>query len=322
MLSREFIEISVLFAVAMAIALGALILRRWRDELRADARAAKARLVTKAYLQRVGGAHEDIASKIVDPAMRLTAVSHLLALLRGAERAKLIALAEADGLLRRPLANIGSWLVARRVAAVRVLHQFATPTCLSTLRRAMATDQSLTVRVDAALALADLGRLPPPRATTAMLNIGQRGTTRLDIALFRALAIDHGPELRAMLAERIPHALRAVIIEALGWSNDISVVPLLERAAGFDHAEIRAAALRAAARIGHPAVAKWIIPMLEDPAAIVRIQAVNSCAVLGLRSAVPDLRARLEDPVLWVRLRAQEALEQLAPPQDASARTG
>ncbi len=45
--------------------------------------------------------------------------------------------------------------------------------------------------------------------------------------------------------------------------------------------------------------------------AFVRTQAVNSCAALGLESAIPELERSLEDEDIWVRLRAEHALDVL-----------
>lgn len=109
----------------------------------------------------------------------------------------------------------------------------------------------------------------------------------------------------------MPHARRAAIIDALGWSNDHSVISTLERASSFENIEIRCAALRAAGKLGHPSVAEWVLKALEDSAPNVRIQAVNSCASLHLTKALPMLRSLANDPELWVRLRAEEAIPRL-----------
>ncbi|MEL7691486.1 HEAT repeat domain-containing protein [Citromicrobium bathyomarinum] len=73
--------------------------------------------------------------------------------------------------------------------------------------------------------------------------------------------------------------------------------------------EIRAAALRASAKLGHPGSKEWILAALRDPDSNVRVQSINTCAALGLREAQGALIELLDDPELWVSLRAEQALE-------------
>jgi HEAT repeat protein len=127
----------------------------------------------------------------------------------------------------------------------------------------------------------------------------------------RSLASRYVGHFNVLLEEDIPDKRRAMLVDALGWSGDMSVLPTLEKAAQSKDVEVRAAALRAASQLGHPSV-PWVLDMLEDESEIVRLQAANSCAVLRLRSAVPRLQKLLSDDVLWVRLRAEEAIALLA----------
>ena len=101
------------------------------------------------------------------------------------------------------------------------------------------------------------------------------------------------------------------IVEALGWADNPDVLPTIARAAAADSPELRSAALRAAAKVGHPSVANWVIGLLDDQTPFVRVQATNCCASLGLSAAVPKLQELLDDEELWVRLRAEHALDVL-----------
>lgn len=138
-----------------------------------------------------------------------------------------------------------------------------------------------------------------------------RAPTRLDVAMLRVLAPEYPAQLVHILGDVMSHARRAAIIDALGWANDPAVLPALERAGSFDNIEIRCAALRAAGKMGHPSVAKWVLEALDDLNPIVRVQAVNSCAALRLTRALPKLRTLAHDSELWVRLRAEEAIPRL-----------
>jgi len=168
------------------------------------------------------------------------------------------------------------------------------------------------VRLEAAFALASLKALPPPRELIRLLGMLERKPNRLDAALLRSTAEHYADHLLWLLGEPLPEASRALIIDALGWSDNLGVLPTLERAARSASSELRSAALRAAARLGHPACALWVLRLLSDPIPFVRIQAVNCCAALQLYNAVPQLNRMLDDQDLWVRVRAEEALEKLA----------
>ena len=179
------------------------------------------------------------------------------------------------------------------------------------MRELFARDRNKTVRLEAAFALAALHALPPPRETIRILGMFKRKSNRLDCALFRASASQYPEQMALLLNDPISHEQRALIIDALGWSGDASVLPLLERASRIDHAELRSSALQAAAQLGLPSVEPWVIERLQDPVAFVRIQAVNCCASLGLHNTIPHLHALLDDDDLWVKLRAEHALDVL-----------
>ncbi len=147
----------------------------------------------------------------------------------------------------------------------------------------------------------------------------ERKSNRLDSALLRASAPQYKDQMIMLLDDPLPNSKLALIIDALGWSEDAAVLPTLERANSFNNSEMRSAALRAAAKIGHPGAAQWVMQSLDDPVSFVRVQAANSCASLGLRDAIPQLLRLKDDDDLWVRLRAQYALDALecAWPNDA-----
>ncbi len=299
--------------VGLSAAFALLIVRRWISQKRAPLKKARQVAITRGYLQRVGGFNHQDGGAGWPPAERLQAVGHLLLLLRGAERDRLIQLAEIDGLMVAVLRKCKAWRAARRIDAIRNLQQFGGDVAVAALRDILRTDRHRIVRLNAAFALASFGRLPPPRETIKLIGMPNRTPTRLDVAMLRAMAPNYADHLVRMLGDTMPHARRAAIVDALGWSGDHSVMPALVRASMFDDVEIRCAALRAAAKLGHPAAGQWVQAALGDSNANVRIQAVNGCAALRLVDAVPVLRQLRSDPELWVRLRSEEALAQLDP---------
>ena len=82
------------------------------------------------------------------------------------------------------------------------------------------------------------------------------------------------------------------------------------------------AVMRASARLGHPAAVRWIMMGLVDAAPSVRLQAIAASLQLTLRDAVPAITRLRHDPELWVRLRAEQALEQLEPVDEDRPRLG
>ena len=306
------IQFCVWTTVLLSAAFALLVLRRWLTERRAPFYKARQQAITRNYLQRVGGFQQDDVDRWT-VRERLSAVEHLLLLLRGGDRDRLIQLAEIDGLLDAVLRRANAWRAARRIDSIRILQQFGGESAIAKLRESLGHDRHRIVRLNAAFALASFGRLPPPRETIDMLGMPTRAPTRLDVAILRAMAPDYSDHLERLLDEQMPLDRRAAIVDALGWSGHHSVLPTLESASTFDNAEIRCAALRAAAKVGHPSVAPWVTRALDDTDSYVRIQAANSCAALGLKGAIPALRVLTHDPELWVRLRAAEALTKLRP---------
>lgn len=305
------IQFCIWTTVVLTGAFALLVLRRWLTERRDPIYKGRQKAISRSYLQRVGGFDVEQSDVNWTVEERLQALSHLLLLLRGGDRGKLIQLAEIDGLLKAPLRQCKAWRAARRIDAVRTLQQYGGEAAIARLREVLRNDRNRTVRLNAAFALAGFQQLPPPRETIALIGMPASEPTRVDIAMLRALAPAYPAQMVHILGDVMSHARRAAIIDALGWSNDHSVIPTLERASSFENIEIRCSALRAAAKLGHPSVSEWVLKALEDSDPNVRIQAVNSCASLHLTQALPTLRSLANDPELWVRLRVEEAIPRL-----------
>lgn len=301
--------VSAAVALLMLTVFGIMLVRRWYQERCRASDRAKLAAITRSYMRRVTGHLDEDASAGWSDDLRLAAVSHIHLLLRGGERHRLMQMAELDGLLRATLAKSRSWRSARRIDAIRLLQQFGSEACIARLREIFSRDRNMTARLEAAFALAAVHALPPPRETIRLLKIFDRKVNRLDRALFRASAPDYPEQMALLLDDPISKEHRALIIDALGWSGDANVLPLLEAASRSDHPEIRSAALQAAAQLALPMVEPWVLERLDDPVDFVRLQAANCCAALGLKDAIPTLHRMLEDPSLWVRLRAEHALE-------------
>ncbi|MFB0613748.1 HEAT repeat domain-containing protein [Aurantiacibacter poecillastricola] len=289
-----------------------LVLRRYLEEhtrMRRDERDAA---ITRSYLQRVAGHRVDLADGWEREA-RLSAISRILPLLRGGEKTRLLQIAELDGVLDETVRKSRSIYRTERINAIHFLQRFGSEACIARLREIMARDRDPKVRLEAAFALASNGALPPPRETLRLLKGMHRKPTRLDIALLRATAPLYPEQMVMLLEDDLDVAWRSQIIDALGWSADMSIIDVLGRSAADPEPEIRSAALRASARLGHPVAARWVLAALQDPVTSVRLQAIAASRQLEIRDAVPELLRLCGDSQLWVRLRAEQALEHLAP---------
>ncbi len=305
------IQLSIWSALGVTGFFAILLIRRWWLERHIAARREALAAITRSYLQRVSGMKTERPTTSYPAALRLSAAAHLHLLLRGGDRQRLMQLAELDGLLEATIRSSRHLRAARRIDAIRMLQQFGSEACIARLRALFTRDRHPKVQLEAAFALASLGALPPPRELVRILGMFGRKPNRLDSALLRSLAPQYPDHLKMMLDDAMPHWRRALIIDALGFTDDLTVLPALRRASEAGDPELRSAALRAAAKIGHPDVGEWVVPMLDDPVPFVRIQAANCCASLGLRGAVSKLREHLADDDLWVRLRAEHALDVL-----------
>lgn len=287
-----------------------LVLRRFLSERNKARRDRRATAITRSYLQRVSGQRVEDQTDW-SRRIRLDAIRRILPLLRGGERKRLLQIAELDGVLAQTIRNSHSIYGAERINAIHLLQRFGSEVCIARLRQLMAHDKSLRVRLEAAFALGANGALPPPRETLRILHAIDRAPTRLDVALLRATAPLYPEQMVLLLEDDLPADWRAKIIDALGWSGDMSMIELLAGFAVDPESEIRCAALRAAGKFGHPAAAKWIVRSFADPVAAVRLQAIAAAVELGLREALPELQRLRGDGELWVRLRAEQALDRL-----------
>lgn len=310
--ARIAILTSVYGALLMAAWLLFLVMRRDRKE-RASAMKAE---VTRALTKEIMGAGQDVtaspAFQRARPAEKLTAISRLVQLLRGEDRERLVALAEEQGLLEDAFRQARRSRPRQQIDALRLLGSIGGGQAIETLDLVLRDDPKLDTRLEAASLLARLDALPPPDDLIEHLDLRSARITPLHRTLFRLIAARHPAELfRLAEATDLPPAVRALVIDALGWTEDFSALPLLAAAAVDPHAPVRLAALDSAARLGHPGSAHWILPLLHDPVPPVRARAIRACQLMRLNSSLPAIAELRQDPSPWVRLRAQQAQQVL-----------
>jgi HEAT repeat protein len=317
--------VSFLFAAACCAAMLVLYVRRrvaerrLRAERAGDIDLARRLMATPDLtdsdsLQRQFGDLED------DRKIRV--FSHLLQLVRGDDHARLMRLAGRLGTPDRAIRRLTGGSAARRVDAVRMVEQFPLPGAIAALRHCLLHDSHREVRLEAAAALSRLGEVPSPRLLLDTLDLRHQPVNRLQRAILRVAAPGHAPELKELSMDPASAGVRPALVEALGWSEDFSMLATIGEHAADPDPEVRAAASKAARKLGHPGAAKWLLPLLLDPFDQVRIQAARAAGALGLVDSVPALAALSDSPSWWVRMRAAEALSVLRPEPSAAGRTG
>ncbi|MDT8758032.1 HEAT repeat domain-containing protein [Sphingomonas psychrotolerans] len=313
--ARLAIFVSIWGTLAMAALLLFLVIRRDRKERSRAAAETNSRSLTREILAALpGGPGLGDAYQRASPEQRLAAVSHLGRLVRGDDRIRLTAFVDRHRLVDRVLAKARRQRTARRVDAVRMLGGVGGVEAVTALDTLLRHDKALPVRLEAAAMLARLEALPAATVLVEALSLEQVPVTPLHHALFRALAPYRAGELLALAGRPLSPPLHALIIDALGWTEDYSTLSTLAAASASPATEVRLAAIAAAVRLNHPAAAKWLLPLLDDPEPEVRAQAVRACGTMGLRNARAKIEAMRSDPSRWVRLRAVEAAMLLGRP--------
>jgi HEAT repeat protein len=116
-----------------------------------------------------------------------------------------------------------------------------------------------------------------------------------------------------------PEETRCVIIDALGYLGDASIIPALSQELLHSDADVRQCAAQALGRIGDPGAAAVLAAALNDAAASVRRAAVDSLGTLRIAAVVPDLIAILEEDNRYVRAGAARALGRIGDRSAAQA---
>lgn len=316
------VVVSLVFMLVSSAAMLVLYQRRRSVEARTASQRDEDVMLSRQLLAMHGNSDADRYAELLrdaDSRQKLRVFSHLLQLVRGEDHEQLLQLADRLDLPGDAIKQLGSSLPARRVDAMRTLEQIPVPRSIAALTGRLSSDLEPEVRLEAAGALARLGHLPPPAEVIAALELAHRPLNRLHEALFRASAATYRDELCRLSEEPSLANVRALLVEALGWSADFAVLPVIERHAADPDPEVRSAALRAARKLGHPGVKSWVLALLLDPVEIVRVQAARTSGALGLQDAIPLLASLVENPSWWVRKRAREALDRLRPAQPMPA---
>ena len=235
----------------------------------------------------------------------------LVDLVRGEDRARLLALMAANGIVEFVLSDMTAGTARRREAAIVCLAPFDREDVRSALLQALCSDPVLAVRMSAAFALAEWGEPPPlPVLVKALGGLDHAGSLRLR-ALLALVAAASPLELVELMRSNPNPSVLAAALYALGQSGTLGAIDLILDATTHADVTVRAEAFRALAQLGHPDAEAAILRGLTDTAWQVRGQAAQCAGQIGFGSAVPALERALSDPQWWVRFRICEALTKL-----------
>ncbi len=235
----------------------------------------------------------------------------LVDLVRGEDRARLLILMEANGVVETALSDMTAGSARRREAAIAHLAPFNRDDVRSALLNALRRDPVPAVRMSAAFALAEWGEPPPlPVIVEALGGLDNAGSLRLR-ALLALVAAASPLELVELIRSNASPSVLAAALHALGQSGTLGAIDLILEATAHADVTVRAEAFMALAQLGHPDAERAILGGLADTAWQVRGQAASCAGQIGLISAIPALEGALSDPQWWVRLRVCEALGKL-----------
>ena len=297
-------------AFAIAILIGLVAHRGWANR-RADARRREREHyieLLKARAERPAGAPSVPAGDV------LTDLSvDILELFRGDEKqrfAERVARAGATGRLHARLRRGGARV---RILTAAALEHFKDEKTKAVLTEAL-DDRNRIVRLTAALSLAAQGQVPTPEEVIRRLGIGDRETSLLTVLLLVELAQRDVGNVRSLLLDTATApATRAATAEALARCDDFAAVPIIVALAmdADPWASELPRYLGALAEFEHPAGSAAVLHCLDSPSAEVRAAAARAAGRIGIEPALDSLERLLGDADWWVRFHAAHALLRL-----------
>lgn len=305
-------QASLLLCMIALLALASILLARLFSERR-DARRLEERRRVSRVLMGMSDEPVDPPSRHLErrEAARLTL--ELAELVRGADRAALLANAEQLRIPRVLWERSVSAAPQERLLAVEALAMFPSGRERATQ---MLRDRNANVRLGAALALAQNEAAPPAGTLVKQLGLGTTERSLLIGSLMQDLVTNDLASVEALLADReASDAIKLVAVDALAASGRAEHAPLVvqmaEQAAQDD--ELLPRIFHAMGRIGHPSGHAAILQGLLHPAWAVRAAAAQAAGKSALGDAAAPLGDLLGDGTWWVRFRAGEALWRLGP---------
>ncbi|MES0101746.1 HEAT repeat domain-containing protein [Mesorhizobium sp. M0019] len=251
---------------------------------------------------------------VVPGGVAINAGFEFISLLRGEEHDDVLAAFNECGLPALVGRQLEKGNVADRIHAAEMLAALRSEGAVASLLSALDHDRSREVRIAVAIALCDLGSLPPLGIALRKIGVAGQRSRRL-IELFRRFppARLHQLADHAARVDAVPF-IRAAAIDALARAGGFRFADFFARLAGDASPEVAAAALRALGLTGHADAPAILATAMANGNWDVRSAAADAAGRLGLSELAPPL-ARLMDDEAWnVRYAAANALRSFGQP--------
>lgn len=235
-----------------------------------------------------------------------------LSLLSGAERERLVRLADETGLVKNYFARLTSRNRWRKASAAENLGYFGGQEAVAPLT-VLLSNPDETVRAVAARALARIGTGEAVKALANTLNDPSE-LTRLRMAenLERIGPLAVGPLIDTLGSGTLPG--RLLVTRVLGNLRALEAGPALREAMRDEESpDLRAQSALALGKIGDPDDLPTLVEAASDEAWPVRALAASALGMIGEVSTIPTLRKLTVDREWWVRLNASRALANIGP---------
>lgn len=295
-------------AIALLVMVG-LIIARGLSGRRQRSRASERRRLVPLLLAAESGETpgQDVQAA---PDLLTDLSTEFIQMVRGTDKENFVASSSRLGVPERLRHRLDYGAPRTRLAAAEALADFGDDESRARLEKALG-DKNSDVRLSAALALASAGRSPPAKDLVRKLGIGTRENSILIVAILQEIAKERPGEIKALIEDPDTHpAAKAAAIESLSASGDYTLVPLISKLVleADPLAPELPRYLRALGDFGHPAAAKAVRASLRNDHWPAKAAAAKAAGRIGLIDLAPELSGLLDHSNWWVRFRAGEAL--------------
>ena len=287
--------IVALITLGLVMFLAGMLVRRWWVTKIDARRVLNMRVIRSELLQAVARGDENFIIEHWSPSDRRAAMdvaSQLVCLIKGRDRERLLEILDANQVLKTPLARLNRFGVMRRLAAVKSLAPFGTKSVLGTFKQLILDDPAITIRVEAALALAKFNALGTPWQTYLTTCPASSRLTPGHFELFRAMMPSHSEAFVAMALYQDDLNARLLAIDALGFGGSVRDIKKLGELMSDDDPAIRIAIIEAAQMRADPDVCPWLEAAFYDEFPQVRRCAERTAFAIGFAPARPAITVR------------------------------
>lgn len=255
------------------------------------------------------------AAVIAVPAgVAINAGFEFISLLRGEEHDDVLAAFNECGLPALVGRQLEKGNVADRIHAAEMLAALRSEGAVASLLSALDHDRSREVRIAVAIALCDLGSLPPLGIALRKIGVAGQRSRRL-IELFRRFPQARLDQLadHAARVDAVPF-IRAAAIDALARAGGFRFADFCAGLTGDASPEVAAAALRALGLTGHADAPAMLATAMANGDWDVRSAAADAAGRLALSELARPLARLMEDEAWNVRYAAANALRSFGQP--------